>query len=119
MTNFASEKEKQSINQNLGATVIPRTIMKMNKKQITSALREANEIEVYEYTDSTCRIHTDFIDSLDLDLDSLPYNAQGEIDVDIFVMDEKEYASTVLANSSISTEEFWVDGYKIGVVVLR
>ena len=27
MTNFASEKEKQSINQNLGATVIPHFIM--------------------------------------------------------------------------------------------
>ena len=91
----------------------------MNKQQIKDALKDAKEIEVYKYTDSAHRIHTDFIESVEMDADALPYDDNGEIDADVILMDEEEYSRTILANSCVSTKDFWEGDDKIGIIVLK
>ena len=64
-------------------------------------------IETYVLTGLGRGIHTDnleYIGSGDFDsreIDTLPFDENGEADVDINLMGKEEYESTVLANSSV------------------
>lgn len=75
--------------------------------------------ELYKYTDSTKRIHTDTVESLDQDIDKLPYDEKGEVDVDIQEMDKEEYSRSILANSCVAWDDMFEDDDKVLVIVVR
>lgn len=75
--------------------------------------------ELYKYTDSTKRIHTDTVESLDQDIDKLPYDENGEVDVDIQEMDKEEYSRSILANSCVAWDDMFEDDDKVLVIVVR
>ena len=95
-------------------------IMKYNANEIKNLINGANEVEIYKYSDRTHRLHTDFITSVDCDdIDSLPFDGQGEIDVDVEVMDAERYNETICANSSLEFSDMYEDGDKVAVIVVR
>ena len=74
------------------------------------------DVEIYAYTDSRRRLLTDSIKSLDVSLSEV----EG-YDGDVFIMDEDEYNSTVLANSCTSADfaEWYGDANaKVCVIIL-
>lgn len=94
--------------------------MKYNANEIKNLINGANEVEIYKYSDRTHRLHTDFIMSVDCDeIDSLPFDGQGEIDVDVEVMDAERYNETICANSSLEFSDMYEDGDKVAVIVVR
>lgn len=81
-------------------------------------------IETYQYTDKTRRLHTDFVTYIGDasfckdEIENLPYDADEEIDTDVFVMDREEYNNTICANC----ESDWGDYFpydEILVIVVR
>ena len=92
--------------------------MKYSKNEIR-AMVENKYYELYKYTDSTKRIHTDTIESLDQDVDKLPYDEKGEVDVDIQEMDKEEYSRSILANSCVAWDDMFEDDDKVLVIVVR
>ncbi len=93
-------------------------IMKYSKSEIQSMV-ENKYYELYKYTDSTKRIHTDTVESLDQDIDKLPYDENGEVDVDIQDMDKEEYSRSILANSCVAWDDMFEDDDKVLVIVVR
>jgi len=92
--------------------------MKYTKSEIQQMV-ENKYYELYKYTDRTKRIHTDTIESLDQDIDKLPYDENGEVDVDIQEMDKEEYSRSILANSCIEWDDMFEDDDKVLVIVVR
>lgn len=82
-------------------------------------MAENKYYELYKYTDSTKRIHTDTVESLDQDIDKLPYDENGEVDVDIQEMDKEEYSHSILANSCVAWDDIFEDDDKVLVIVVR
>ena len=93
-------------------------IMKYSKNEIREMV-ENKYYELYKYTDNTKRIHTDTVESLDQDVDKLPYDENGEVDVDIQEMDKEEYSRSILANSCATWDEMFEDDDKVLVIVVR
>ena len=94
--------------------------MKYNANEIKNLINGANEVEIYKYRDRTHRLHTDFITSVDCDdIDSLPFDGQGEIDVDVEVMDAERYNETICANGCLEFADMYEDGDKVAVIVVR
>ena len=92
--------------------------MKYSKSEIQSMV-ENKYYELYKYTDSTKRIHTDTVESLDQDIDKLPYDENGEVDVDIQEMGKEEYSRSILANSCVAWDDMFEDDDKVLVIVVR
>ena len=92
--------------------------MKYSKSEIQTMV-ENKYYELYKYTDSTKRIHTDTVESLDQDIDKLPYDEKGEVDVDIQEMDKEEYSRSILANSCVAWDDMFEDDDKVLVIVVR
>ena len=99
--------------------------MKYTKEELIEAVKDATQIETYRYIGKNHHIHTDtvkYIGNTCLDnseIEELPFDENGEIDVDVQIMGEEEYNNTILAN----TCEYWSDMYeaddKIAVIVIR
>ena len=95
-------------------------VMKYNANEIKSMIYGANEVEIYKYSDNTHRLHTDYIKSVDCDnIDNLPFDAQGEIDVDVEVMNAERYNETICANSCMEFSDIYEDTDKVAVIVIR
>ena len=92
--------------------------MKYSRTEIQNAI-ENKYYELYKYTDRTHRLHTDFIESLDQDVNELPFDEKDEIDVDIQEMDKEDYSNSILANSSVAWEDMFEDDEKVVVIVVR
>jgi hypothetical protein len=92
--------------------------MKRSKSEIQQIV-ENKYYELYKYTDNTKRIHTDTVESLDQDIDKLPYDENGEVDVDIQEMDKEEYSRSILANSCVAWDDMFEDDDKVLVIVVR
>lgn len=92
--------------------------MKYSKSEIQQMV-ENEYYELYKYTDNTKRIHTDTVESLDQDIDKLPYDENGEVDVDIQEMDKEEYSRSILANSCVAWDDMFNDDDKVLVIVVR
>ena len=97
--------------------------MVMDAKSIKFWLKDATEIQIWEYNDGYSRrhhnIHTDHIHGTDYeDIDSLPYDADGNIDVDVEVMDAERYEETILANDCLYFNELFNENDKVGVIVI-
>ena len=97
--------------------------MVMDAESIKFWLEDATVIEVYEYNDWYSRrhhnIHGDYIHSTDYqDIDSLPYDADGNIDVDVEVMDAERYEETILANDCLYFNELFNENDKVGVIII-
>lgn len=94
----------------------------MTKQKILEQTNGCALIEVYR-TDDTKRVHTDHIEYVGLgffdnsEIDALPFDSNGECNVDLYIMDKDEYCSTVIVNSS----EQWEldDNDTIAVIVIN
>ena len=99
--------------------------MKQNKQQIIDETKQAAMVEVYRLTGLGRGIHTDnleYIGSGDFDsreIDTLPFDENGEADVDINLMDKEEYESTVLANSCEEWPTDLTPTDKIAVIIVN
>lgn len=98
--------------------------MEYNKKQLLEEARNARFVEVYKYTGTNRRIHTDNVEyigngNLDIsEIDALPYNEKGEVNADVQLMCRNDYESTILANSGLRWEDGLEEDDKILVIVL-
>lgn len=96
--------------------------MLYTKEEIIEKTKSANHVEIYRLWDRRHGIHSDYLDS-DVNIetiDDLPYNSNGQVDVDIDIMDKEDYCSTVIANSSVTWEDFdWDDNDKVAVIILN
>ncbi len=99
--------------------------MKYNKSELIARAAEATLVETYEYTGKNHRIHTDtvkYIGNSNFDnseIEALPYDENGEVDVDVQLMDREDYETTILANCSSSWDDMYADDDKILVIVVR
>lgn len=97
--------------------------MKYTKNQIKNICTEATSIEIYVYTDKSQRVHTDTLAYIGLgdfnesELDELPYDDNGEVDVDIYLMDNEEYNRTIYANCGERSD--MEPGEKTAVVIVK
>lgn len=96
---------------------------KLTKKEIIERAKNVNEVEIYVQTDDYANhdFHSDFISSsLSLEhIDDLPYDENGEVPVCIEIMDKEDYSNSIIANSSVSWEDFgWEDDDKIAIIML-
>ena len=95
------------------------------KQEIIEATKDAAMVEVYRLTGLGRGIHTDsleYIGSGDFDsreIDTLPFDENGEADVDINLMGKEEYESTVLANSSEEWPTDLTPTDKIAVIIVN
>lgn len=99
--------------------------MKYNKSELIAKAAEATLVETYEYTGNNHRIHTDtvkYIGNSNFDnseIEALPYDENGEVDVDVQLMDHEDYETTILANCTNQWEDVYSDDDKILVIVVR
>ena len=99
--------------------------MKQNKQQIIDETKQAAMIEVYRLTGLGRGIHTDNLEYIGYgefdsrEIDTLPLDENGEVDVDINLMGKEEYESTVLANSSEEWPTDLSDTDKIAVIIVK
>ena len=73
------------------------------KEEILEMAKKADDVEIYQFTEQDRYIrgiHTDVIKGIDIDINSLPDEFTGEVEL----MGEDEYGRTVLANSSINAD---------------
>lgn len=92
--------------------------MKYTKNEL-QAMVNGKYYELYKYNDCTHRIHTATVDPLDQDINNLPYDEMGEVDVDVKDMDKEDYSNSILANSSARWEEMFDDDDRVLVIVVR
>lgn len=91
------------------------------KKEIIESTKKANEVEIYIQTDDRHDFHSDCISSsLSLErIDDLPYDEDGKVPVCIEIMNKEDYSNTIIANSSVSWEDFgWEDDDKIAIIMV-
>ena len=99
--------------------------MKYNKSELIARAAEATLVETYEYTGKNHRIHTDtvkYIGNSNFDnseSEALPYDENGEVDVDVELMDKEDYERSILANSCTSWEDMYQEDDKILVIVVK
>lgn len=88
-----------------------------SKKEIAEMAKSCVAVEFYTYMDNNhASLHTDSLQSVDIDVEDLP----EEITADVHCMDMEDYDNTVLANVSVSHQDFgWSDGDKVLVVILE
>jgi hypothetical protein len=99
--------------------------MKYTKEELIAAVANATQVETYEYVGKNHRIHTDTVKYIgnscfdNSEIEALPFDENGEIDVDVEIMGEEDYNNTILAN----TGSYWSDMYeaddKVAVIVIR
>lgn len=98
--------------------------MKYNKSELIARAAEAASVETYEYTGKKRSIHTDSVKYIgngcfdNSEIEALPYDEKGEVDVDVQLMDKEDYESTILANCGCSWEDMYEEDDKILVIVL-
>lgn len=99
--------------------------MKYNKSELIARAEKATIVETYEYTGKNHRIHTDtvkYIGNSNFDkseIEDLPYDENGEVDVDVQLMEREDYETTILANCSSSWKDMYADDDKILVIVVK
>lgn len=99
--------------------------MKYNKSELIARASEATLVETYKYTDKTHRLHTDFVKYIgnsnfdNSEIENLPYDENGEVDVDVQLMEREDYEQTILANCGSTWDEMYQDDDKILVIVVR
>lgn len=77
-------------------------------------------VDVYEYDSNRYkRLHTDFIHSIDENLVDHIKDREDIGDIEVYLMDEEEYNSTVLANGGLSFNDIYEDGEKVLVIMLE
>ena len=95
------------------------------KQEIIEATAKAALVETYKQTDLGRGIHTDNIKYIgtgtfdNQEIENLPYDENGEIEVDITIMDKEEYTSTVLANCCEEWPEDLSDDDTIAVIIVK
>jgi hypothetical protein len=95
-------------------------MLTQTRQEVEKLAAQAAEVEIFRFTqqDRYIRgIHTDNTASMDMKVSDLPDEFKG----DVQLMDEEEYANTILANSSMEAD--FADWYgdkdaKVLVVVL-
>ena len=98
--------------------------MKYTREQLKLAVRESTLIETYQYTGIDHRIHTDtvkYIGNSNFDnseIDELPFDENGFIEADVFIMDEEDYSRTILANTSTTWADMFEPDDKVAVIVI-
>lgn len=102
--------------------------MKYTKEQLIEAVKGCVSIEPHRYRDSQHKLHSDYIDyigngSFDLsEIEDLYFGDNGQIEVEVEIMDEHEYEHTVLANTHW-TEPWKQFGYeptdKVAVIMVN
>lgn len=99
--------------------------MKYNKSELIERAKEATFVETYEYTSKNHSIHTDTVKYIgnssfdNSEIEELPFDENGEIDVDVEMMDREDYERTILANCSSTWDDMYSDDDKILVIVVR
>lgn len=99
--------------------------MKYTKEELIELAKEATVVETYEYTDKTHRIHTDTVKYIgnseydNTEIEALPYDENGEVDVDAELMDREDYEHTILANCCTPWEDMFEDDDKILVIAVK
>jgi hypothetical protein len=89
--------------------------LKMLVKELKKQLKGQYAIaEVYRYTDSRKRIHTDYIKSVGVD-----ENEDNLVVDDYEIMNAEDYDNTVLANSSLSSNDFDDDVFPTLVIMVN
>ena len=99
--------------------------MKYTATEIKNMVKDASSIETYKYTDCTHRLHTDCIKYIgnscfnESEIDNLPYDEDGNVDVDVEIMNGERYNETILANCSGVFTDFNEEDDKVAVIVVR
>lgn len=99
--------------------------MKYNKEQLIARATEATHVETYKYIGKSHIIHTDTVKYIgngnfdNSEIEVLPYDENGEVDVDVELMECEDYERTILANCGTSWCDMYDDGDKILVIVVR
>jgi len=99
--------------------------MKYTANEIKSIVTNASAIETYIYKFNNGRIHTDNVDYIgncnfdDSEIDELPYDENGEVDIDIQLMDAEDYNATIYANCGQRFEDEHEEGDKVAVIIVR
>ena len=99
--------------------------MKYTANELKNLTANATTEETYIYKFNNGNIHTDNITYLgngcfdDSEIDELPYDENGEIDVDVQIMDSEDYNRTVYANCCERFEDEYEEGDTVAVIVVR
>ena len=99
--------------------------MKYNQSELIARAAEATHVEIYEYTDNTHRLHTDFVKYIGngnfdaTEIEALTYDENGEVDVDVELMGREDYERTILANCGSTWDDMYEEDDKILVIVLN
>lgn len=97
----------------------------MKKQEIFAACSSAALIETYTVTGKGRGIHTDNLKyagtgSYDnTEIENIPFDEDGEADVDVRIMGKEEYENTILVNSSEAWPEDLTDEDKIAVIIIN
>lgn len=96
------------------------------KEEIIERTNQAAMIETYVLTGLGRGIHTDNLKYVGLaefdnrEIDNLPFDEEGKVEVNIEIMGKEDYEKTVLANCSQSWSDYdLADDDKIAVIILN
>jgi len=93
-------------------------MMSYTREEIEQKAKGAVALEVYRFTDSTGRLHTDFIERID-DLSDVNFDADGHAEGILALMDEEEYNSTILANCGVTFADIYDKGDTVCIFVVK
>lgn len=99
--------------------------MKYTSTEIKNLTANATTVETYRYKFNNGNIHTDNVEYIgnalfdNSEIDGLPYDENGEVDVDIQVMDAEDYNTTIYANCGERFEDEHEEGDTVAVIVVR
>lgn len=99
--------------------------MKYTANELKKLTANATTVETYVYKFKNGNIHTDNVDYIgnasfdNSEIDELPYDENGEVDVDVQIMDAEDYNSTIYANCGESFGDEHEAGDTVAVIVVR
>lgn len=99
--------------------------MKYTANELKKLTDNATTVETYVYKFTNGNIHTDNVEYIgnasfdNSEIDELPYDENGEVDVDVQIMDAEDYNSTIYANCGERFEDEHEHGDTVAVIIVR
>lgn len=99
--------------------------MKWKLEKLLSAAERATCVETYRYKGDAEDIHESNLEYIgngefdDSEIEGLPFDESGEIDADVFLLDEEEYTERVLKDTGHTWESMYDKCDIVAMVIVR
>ena len=85
--------------------------------ELREVVKNATDVELYQFKDKDLRIHTDTVVPMDSNVIEQLFEFVDEIEAEVELMDKERYSETLLANCGVEWDEMFDDDDIVAVIV--